>query len=128
MSECPNDLKYTESHEWVRSDDEDSVTVGITDHAQCQLGELVFVEVPEVGKIVAAGDEIAVVESVKTASDVYTPLSGRIIEVNERLADEPQLVNQEPYTGGWLFRLKIEEADELEDLMDADDYQASIEE
>jgi glycine cleavage system H protein len=130
MSEIPSELKYTSSHEWLRLEDDGLVTVGITDHAQELLGDLVFVELPEVETEFTAGDECCVVESVKAASDVYMPISGEITEVNESLTDEPEIINSEPYDGGWLFKIKpsADEFDESDELMDADAYQAEIEE
>lgn len=125
MSEVPSELKYTESHEWLRLEDDGLVTVGISDHAQELLGDLVYVELPEVGLEFVAGDECCVVESVKAASDVYMPISGEIMEVNEALADEPEIINSSPYDNGWLFRVKPS-ANELDDLMDADTYSAEI--
>ncbi len=127
MSEVPSELKYTESHEWLRLEDDGLITVGVTDHAQALLGDLVFVELPEAGTEFVAGDECCVVESVKAASDVYMPISGEIIEINEALADEPEIINNSPYDNGWLFKVKPS-ANELADLMDADAYQAEIDE
>ncbi len=127
MSNIPSDLKYASSHEWSRLEDDGTVTVGITDHAQDALGDLVFVEVPEAGQTVAAEDACAVVESVKAASDVYAPISGEIIEGNADLADRPELVNDDPYGEGWLFKLRPDNADDLDNLLDADDYEASLE-
>ena len=125
MSEVPSELKYTESHEWLRLEDDGLITVGVTDHAQALLGDLVFVELPEAGTEFVAGDECCVVESVKAASDVYMPISGEIIEVNEALADEPEIINNSPYDNGWLFKVKPS-ANEFAELMDADAYQAEI--
>ncbi len=127
MSEVPSELKYTASHEWLRVEDDGLITVGISDHAQALLGDLVFVELPEAGTEFVAGDECCVVESVKAASDVYMPISGEIIEINEALADEPEIINTSPYDNGWLFKMKAS-AEELEDLMDAEAYQAEIDE
>jgi glycine cleavage system H protein len=127
MSEVPSELKYTESHEWLRQEDDGLITVGISDHAQALLGDLVFVELPEAGTEFVAGDECCVVESVKAASDVYMPISGEIVEVNEALVDEPEIINTSPYDNGWLFKVKPS-ANELADLMDADAYQAEIDE
>lgn len=110
MSNIPDDLKYTKTHEWLRFNDDGTVTVGVTDHAQEQLGDMVFIEIPEVGRTLAAAEECAVVESVKAASDVYSPAAGEIVEVNEALADSPQLINQDPYGEGWLFRLRPSES------------------
>jgi glycine cleavage system H protein len=122
MSNIPSDLKYTQSHEWVRDEGDGTVTIGITDHAQELLGDLVFVELPEVGSELDAGDECAVVESVKAASDVYSPLGGEVVEVNEQLGDAPETINTEAYGDGWIFKLKLTDAGELEGLMDADAY------
>jgi glycine cleavage system H protein len=126
MSNVPADLLYTKSHEWVRREADGSVTVGITDHAQELLGDLVFVEAPEVGKTLDAGDDCAVVESVKAASDVYSPISGEVVENNELLANAPETINSEPYGDGWIFRIKPADAAELDDLMDADAYSEQI--
>lgn len=122
MSEVPESLRYAESHEWARQEDDGTVTVGITDHAQALLGDLVFVELPEVGRIVAAKEELAVVESVKAASDVYSPMAGEVIEVNGALADAPELINQDAYGEGWLVRLRPEDAGVWEGLLDAAAY------
>nr|MBV6629166.1 glycine cleavage system protein GcvH [Oceanococcus sp. HetDA_MAG_MS8] len=120
MSNIPAELKYTQSHEWVRAEDDGTLTVGISDHAQDALGDLVFVEVPDVGADLAAGDACAVVESVKAASDVYAPVAGEVVAVNEELADAPEAINEDPYQKGWLFKLKgtLEGAE----LLDADAY------
>jgi glycine cleavage system H protein len=120
-NDVPTELKYTKSHEWVRVD-EDIATVGITDHAQELLGDLVFVELPEVGIHLAAGTECAVVESVKAASDIFSPVSGEVVEVNDALADAPETINQDPYEEGWIFRVRVAAATELDALMDADSY------
>ena len=122
MSEVPDNLLYTTDHEWLRLEDDGSVTVGISDHAQQALGELVFVEVPEVGASFTAGDACAVVESVKAASDIYCPVAGAVTGVNESLADEPELVNGSPYEDGWVFRMQPEDATVLDQLMDAQAY------
>lgn len=122
MSNIPGELKYTKSHEWVRINDDGSVTVGISDSAQDQLGDMVFVEVPEVGQSVSAGDACAVVESVKAASDVYAPIAGDIVEVNEGLADSPETVNSDAYGEGWLFRMQPGNAGDLDGLMDGGAY------
>jgi glycine cleavage system H protein len=127
MSEIPSDLRYSESHEWVSQEDDGVVRVGITDHAQGQLGDLVFVELPEPGATVGQGDACAVVESVKAASDIYSPVSGEIVEVNESLIDSPETVNTEPYGDGWLFSVRLEDADEVESLMDHEAYEQHIE-
>ncbi len=121
MSDIPADLKYSNSHEWLRAEG-DIATVGITDHAQAQLGDLVFVEVPEVGDAVVAGDECTVVESVKAASDVYSPVSGEVVEVNEALADAPETVNDDPYGEGWLFKVRMSDPAEAEGMMGAEAY------
>ena len=126
MSNIPVDLKYSKTHEWVRVNEDGTVTVGISDSAQDQLGDMVFIEVPEVGQTVTAEEACAVVESVKAASDVYAPVSGEIVEVNEALADAPETVNQDAYGEGWLFRLQPSDAGELDALLDADAYQAFL--
>jgi glycine cleavage system H protein len=123
MSNVPGELKYTGDHEWVALLDDGTVRVGITDHAQAALGDLVFVEVPEAGSALATGDACAVVESVKAASDVYCPVSGEILEVNEALADSPEIINRDPYGDGWIMTIQPDDPDELEELMDADAYQ-----
>ncbi len=122
MSKVPSELLYTKSHEWVRREDDGSVTVGITHHAQELLGDLVFVEPPEVGTSYAAGDDCAVVESVKAASDVYAPIGGEVIAANAKLAETPEIINSDPYGDGWIFRITPEDEAELDDLMDADAY------
>jgi glycine cleavage system H protein len=123
MSEIPANLKYTRDHEWVRLEDDGLVTLGITDHAQQALGELVYVELPEIDQQLAPGDACAVVESVKAASDVYSPLSGTVAEVNESLEAEPERVNGQAYENGWLLRIRPEGAGELEEMMDAEAYE-----
>jgi glycine cleavage system H protein len=127
MSNVPSDLKYVTSHEWIRVEDDGSVTVGITDHAQELLGDVVYVELPDVDSDVALDDEIAVVESVKAASDIYAPLSGTIIEVNEALEDAPETVNSSCYDDGWMFKMKPSELSELDNLLDGEAYAAEIE-
>lgn len=122
MSEIPADLKYTESHEWVRLEGDGVARIGITDHAQSQLGDLVFVELPEEGASLDAGDACAVVESVKAASDVYTPLTGKVVEVNTRLEEAPETINSSAFEDGWIFALKLEDESELEGMMDAEAY------
>jgi len=122
MSEIPGDLKFLSSHEWARIEDDGTVTVGISDHAQDLLGDIVFVELPEVGKTVAAEGEAAIVESVKAASDVYSPLSGEIIAVNDSLEASPEIINDSPYDEGWFFKIKPDNLDELADLLDAESY------
>ncbi len=127
MSNLPGDLRYAATHEWARLDDDGLITVGITDYAQESLGDLVFVETPELDKTVEAGDACAVVESVKAASDIYAPVAGEIVDANSRLQDEPELVNTDPYGDGWIMRIRPEEADDIERLMSADDYEHMIE-
>ena len=127
MSEAPGDLKYSKSHEWVRINDDGTVTVGITDHAQDQLGDLVYVEVPEAGRELAAEEACAVVESVKAASDVYAPIAGTVVEGNESLADAPESVNQDAYGGGWLLKMKPADSAAVAALMDANAYREFIE-
>ncbi len=126
MSEnVPADLKYAKSHEWVRIEG-DTATIGITDHAQHELTDVVFVELPAAGRKVAAGEACAVVESVKTASDIYSPLSGEVVSVNPALAQHPEMVNREPYAGGWFFNLKLAQPAELSRLLDAAAYTKQI--
>lgn len=127
MSNIPSELKYAESHEWVQDNGDGTVTVGITDHAQAALGDLVFVEVPEAGDTFDAGDAFAVVESVKAASDVYAPVSGEVIASNDDLADAPETVNDDPYGDGWIAKIKVDDQGELENLMDADAYSDTAE-
>ena len=122
MSEIPTELKYSKEHEWVREEGDNVVTIGITDHAQKQLGDLVFVDLPEVGAKLDADAECAVIESVKAASDIYTPVSGEVIAVNEILADTPERINDAPYGDGWIFKIKLSDSGELDSLMDADSY------
>jgi glycine cleavage system H protein len=122
MSNVPGDLRYTKSHEWIRPLPDGSVEIGITDHAQGALGDLVFVEVPEAGRQVRAGDAFAVVESVKAASDVYSPLGGEVVSGNDALAAQPELVNQDPYGQGWIARLMPASAADVEALLDAAQY------
>ena len=128
MSNVPNELKYRDSHEWVRKEADGTFTVGITEHAQELLGDMVFVDLPDVGNSYSAGDECAVAESVKAASDVYAAVSGEVVAVNGALGDAPELVNSEPYAAGWLFRIKPSDESELDSLLDADAYKASIDE
>ncbi len=122
----PADLRYAQSHEWSRLNGDGSVTVGISDHAQEQLGDLVFVEMPDTDGELIAGEACAVVESVKAASDIYAPLDGKVLEINERLGDQPELVNEDPYGEGWLFRLMPADATGLDDLLDADAYASAV--
>ena len=122
MSNVPSDLKYTKSHEWVRDNGDGTVTIGITDHAQELLGDLVFVETPEVGASFGAEDACAVVESVKAASDVYSPLAGEVVEANDTLGDAPETINNDAYGEGWIFKLRLENAGDLGGLLDAGAY------
>ncbi len=122
--ENPADLKYTETHEWVRTNSDGTVTVGITDHAQAALGEMVYVELPDVGRQVARSEALIVVESTKAASDAYAPVAGEIVAINETLADAPQQVNEDPYGTGWLIRIRPADAAELGTLLSATDYTA----
>ena len=122
MSEIPGDLKFLPSHEWARIEEDGTVSIGISDHAQDLLGDIVFVELPEVGKTVAAEGEAAIVESVKAASDVYSPLSGEIIAVNDSLEASPEIINDSPYDEGWFFKIKPDNLDELANLLDAESY------
>ena len=127
MSNVPSELKYHETHEWVGADAEGNARIGISDHAQEQLGDLVYVELPAVGDHLDQGDSCAVVESVKAASDIYAPVSGEVVSVNDDLVDDPAAVNTDPYGGGWLFEVKLSDAEELEGLLDADSYAAQLE-
>ena len=126
MSETPNEHKYTESHEWVRVHD-DTAIIGITDHAQEQLGDIVFVELPEIGKEVKAGEAFAVIESVKAASDIYAPISGEVVEINHRLENTPEKINTDSYGDGWIIKIKMSDKSELESLNDANGYKVQIE-
>ena len=122
MSNIPDDLKYTSTHEWVSVNEDGLVTVGISDHAQEALGDIVFVELPEAGASVNSKEEVAVVESVKAASDIYSPLTGEVVEINESLLDSPETVNASPYELGWFFKLRMENEAELDDLMNSESY------
>src|SRR6056297_459676 len=124
MSRTPSELKYAASHEWARLEEDGSVTVGITEHAQHALGDVVFVELPETGTALEAGEEAGVVESVKAASDIYAPVGGEVIDVNTRLEDEPELVNADPYIEGWFFKLQPSDVQQLEALVSSEDYSA----
>ena len=126
MSELPGDLQYTSDHEWLRREDDGNVTIGITDHAQQALGDLVYVELPEVDQEVESGGDMAVVESVKAASDVYAPISGTVVEVNEALSDDPEVINSDPYGEGWIVRMKP--GSDEGDLLTPDAYQALLDE
>ena len=122
MSTVPDNLRYASTHEWVHVEDDGIATIGISDHAQNALGDIVFIELPEAGAMVNSKDEVAVVESVKAASDIYSPVSGEILEVNEALLDTAETINLAPYAGGWFYKLKLSDASELDKLMDADAY------
>jgi len=126
MSKIPGELKFTKSHEWVRINDDGSVTVGITDHAQDLMGDMVYIELPEVGDEIAAGKECAVVESVKAASDIFAPLDGEVLEINETITESPEIINQDPYEGGWMFRVQLGDDQNLDGLLDAKAYQEII--
>lgn len=128
MSDIPTELKYARTHEWVREEDDGTVTVGISDHAQGALGDVVFVELPEMGADIDAGAEVAVVESVKAASDIYAPVSGEVVAVNDVLEDAPETVNSDPYGDGWIFKLRPSNAEEMVDLLDAEAYTEVAEE
>ncbi len=127
MSNIPENLKYAESHEWVLDNGDGTVTVGITDHAQDLLGDVVYVELPEVGLETSAAEQFSLVESVKAASDIYAPVSGEVIAVNEALEDAPELINEEPFEGAWIAKIKLSDNSELDKLLDAEGYSASIE-
>ncbi|EAQ64483.1 Glycine cleavage system H protein [Marinomonas sp. MED121] len=126
MSNTPANLKYAESHEWVLDNGDGTVTVGITEHAQDLLGDVVYVELPEVGAQVTATEQFSLIESVKAASDIYAPISGEVVEVNEDLDDTPELINDEPFGGAWIAKIKLSDASELANLLDAAGYEATI--
>lgn len=126
MSNLPTNLKYAESHEWVRDNGDGTVTIGITDHAQTQLGDIVFVELPGADQTLAKGDDFAVIESVKAASDIYSPIAGTVVATNDTLEDAPETINESPYEDGWLITLKPDNAGDLDQLLDADAYQAIL--
>ena len=126
MSDIPGNLRYAKTHEWIRLEGDGTATVGITDHAQDAMGDLVYVQLPEVGEQKVAGDEAGVVESVKAASDIYSPVDGEIIEVNALLEDAPETVNTDPYDQGWLFKLRLNDEKQVEAMMTADQYQAQL--
>ncbi|KUO99986.1 glycine cleavage system protein H, partial [Stenotrophomonas maltophilia] len=126
MSEIPGDLKFLKSHEWARVEGNGRVTVGISDHAQGLLGDLVYVELPEVGADAKAGEQIAVVESVKAASDVYSPISGKVVEVNSALSDKPETINEDAYGEGWMFVIELTNAEEVNELLDPDAYAEAL--
>lgn len=125
MSQSPAELRYVSSHEWVRVEDDGTATIGITNHAQEALGDVVFVELPEVGALLGAGDEAGVVESVKAASDIYAPIGGEIIAINENLEDNPETINEDPYGDGWFFKMRLDDASSVDDLLTAEQYDAS---
>lgn len=127
MAKVPSNLKFLDSHEWARVEDDGTVTVGISDHAQELLGDIVFVELPEIGKEISQSSDIAIVESVKAASDVYSPLTGEIVEINESLNDNPEIINASPYDDGWFFKIKPQDISEMEKLLDAAAYESSSE-
>ncbi|TAL72814.1 MAG: glycine cleavage system protein GcvH [Rhodanobacter sp.] len=127
MSEIPGDLKFNKSHEWARVEDDGTVRVGISDHAQSQLGDLVYVELPEIGSSVEAGNAAAVLESVKAASDIYSPVSGEVVEVNELLSDKPETINADAFGEGWIFAVRPSDRSELDQLLDAKAYEELIE-
>ena len=127
MAEVPSNLKFLESHEWARLEEDGTVTVGISDHAQELLGDIVFVELPDIGKEVTQSGDTAIVESVKAASDVYSPLSGEITEINEALIDNPEFINTSPYESGWFFKIKPQDISEMDKLLDAQAYESSSE-
>ncbi len=127
MANIPSNLKFLESHEWARAEEDGTVTVGISDHAQELLGDIVFVELPEVGKEISQSADVAIVESVKAASDVYSPISGEVTEVNEALNDNPEIINASPYEDGWFFKIKPQDISEMEKLLDAGAYESSSE-
>lgn len=126
MSDIPADLRYTKSHEWVKDNGDGTVTIGITDHAQESLGDIVFVETPELGRQVDTGEACAVVESVKAASDIYAPFAGEVVDANQDLADTPDAINQGPYAGGWIFSLRLQDPQDLGGLLDAAGYQSVV--
>ena len=128
MSDFPAELKYANSHEWARLESDGTIVVGITDHAQDALGDIVFIELPEIGVEVTAGAEVAVVESVKAASDIYSPITGEVLEVNSGLEDQPELVNGSPYEDGWLFTVRVDSEKDYSALLDAEGYKGLVEE
>jgi glycine cleavage system H protein len=127
MSETPTELKYLDTHEWARLGDDGVVTVGITDFAQDSLGDVVYVELPEVGQAVSQRGETGVVESVKAASDIFAPVSGEVVAINEKLEDDPETINESPYEDGWFFKIKASDVSELDNLLDADGYNSVCE-
>lgn len=127
MSEIPTDLRYTASHEWARLNDDGTITIGISDHAQDALGDIVFVELPEVDSELSQGDASCVVESVKAASDIYMPITGVVVDTNQKLVDEPEMINSSAYDDGWIFKIKPVDEDDIEQLMDASTYETECE-
>ena len=127
MAEIPSNLKFLESHEWARLEDDGTVTVGLSDHAQELLGDIVFVELPEIGKDISKSGDIAIVESVKAASDVYSPVTGQVTEVNEALIDNPEIINSSPYEDGWFFKIQPQDITEMNELLDATAYESASE-
>lgn len=128
MSHIPAELKFLTSHEWVRVESDGTAFVGISDHAQNAMGDLVYVELPEIGTTISAGEELGVVESVKAASDIYAPISGEILAVNENLSESPELINADPYGDGWICQIQLQDPIELDDLLSAEDYSEQLEE
>lgn len=126
MSKILENLKYSDTHEWISQESTSTVRIGITDYAQEQLGDVVFVELPSIGTMLEKGDQAGVIESVKAASDIYAPLSGTVVAVNEQLSDQPELVNQAPYDQGWLFTLQLNNSEEIEDLLNSEDYKKIV--
>jgi glycine cleavage system H protein len=128
MSHIPAELKFLTTHEWVRVEADGTAFIGISDHAQSAMGDLVFVELPEVGTAISAGEELGVVESVKAASDIYAPISGEILAVNDNLSESPELINADPYGDGWICQIQLQDPNELDDLLSAEDYSDQLEE
>ena len=126
MSNIPGELKYSQEHEWIRTEDDGTVTIGITDYAQELLGDMVFIELPEIGDHIENGEEVGVAESVKAASDIYTPLSGKVIAINQDLDDTPDMVNKDPYHDGWLFQMELADAEEMNELLSAEEYEEMV--
>ena len=127
MSDLPSELQYTATHEWIRVEEDHSVTIGITDHAQDLLGDIVFIELPEEGSTVAAKDELSVIESVKAASDIFSPIGGEVTEINEKLLDAPDLINGSPYEDGWFFKMQPDDLESLNTLLSSEEYTNSQE-
>ncbi|CAG9000306.1 MAG: Glycine cleavage system H protein [Candidatus Celerinatantimonas neptuna] len=128
MSDISSDLKFTSTHEWVRAEGDGVYTIGLSDHAQELLGDMVFIDLPDVGDEVTGGEDCAVAESVKAASDIYSPITGEVVAINEELEDSPELVNSDPYASGWLFQVKSSDSSEYDDLLSAQEYEAHLEE